>query len=50
LVKKHAPPARLAFQGRVVELLDLLPAFRAYPNEFTLCGVRCIRDRACERA
>jgi hypothetical protein len=30
LVQKRAPPARLAFQGRVVELLDLLPAFRAY--------------------
>jgi hypothetical protein len=29
-VEKHAPPARLAFDGRVVELLDLLPAFRAY--------------------
>ena len=30
LVKKRAPPARLAFEGRVVDLLDLLPAFRAY--------------------
>src|SRR5713101_9378278 len=30
LVQKRAPPARLAFEGRVVELLDLLPAFRAY--------------------
>jgi hypothetical protein len=30
LVKKRTPLARLAFEGRVVELLDLLPAFRAY--------------------
>jgi hypothetical protein len=30
LVEKRASPARLAFQGRVVELLDLLPAFGAY--------------------
>jgi hypothetical protein len=30
LVEKRAPRARLAFEGRVIELLDLLPAFGAY--------------------
>jgi hypothetical protein len=43
------PPARLAFEGRAVELLDLLPTFQGLcPNEFTLCGVRCTRDRTCD--
>ena len=38
LVKKRASPARLAFEGRVVKLLDLLPAFRAYVQMSLLHG------------
>jgi hypothetical protein len=38
LVKKRASHARLSFEGPMVELLDLLEAFRAYVQMSLLYG------------